>query len=132
MSGGGGDGSSGWTNPWRKLKDTAKEVVSNPVGSILGGLAGGVVGGPVGTAGGAIVGAGVQADIGAQLAALKKGPGMPPPVPTRENSAADIQGAVKKATDDSAAYRGRASTILTSGRGLLDNPYTARRILLGT
>lgn len=29
------------------------------------------------------------------------------------------------------ASRGRASTMLTGGLGLLDNPYTSRKILLG-
>lgn len=53
-------------------------------------------------------------------------PATPPPTEP------DVTEADKKRKDErKRAARGRASTILTGGRGLLDEPVTARRTLLG-
>ena len=52
----------------------------------------------------------------------------PEPVPTADNSAAEMNAR----QEQERRARGRASTILTSPEGLLSEPQTASTVLLGT
>lgn len=60
---------------------------------------------------------------------IPQAPGTPPPPPTVVEPAA--QTAADQLRMNAAAAAGRASTILTGPRGVLSQPPTARRVLLG-
>ena len=56
----------------------------------------------------------------------------PPPKPPAQDTSAETARRMQEAAEQERKARGRASTIFTGGQGVLDDEYSARRILLGS